>query len=303
MPIPDYQTLMLPLLKAVDDGQLYKLHEIREKLAEKYQLTPDERRELLPSGTQNVFDNRVAWAKTYLVKAKLLDAPKRAHVKITDRGLQVLSEHPDSINVAFLKQFQEFNEFIAPNPSKSEEAKPVINTTNELQTPIEKLDTSFKDLNQNLAVDLLDYIKGMDPYKFEILVIDLLQAMGYGGNREEAAQVTKKSGDGGIDGIINEDRLGLDKIYVQAKKWEGNVTISAIRDFGGTLLAHSAQKGVFITTSDFPKTAIDYCEKIDRTIILINGKRLTELMIEFNVGVAAKKAYVVKEVDSDYFEA
>ncbi|WP_321285802.1 restriction endonuclease [uncultured Sunxiuqinia sp.] len=303
MPIPDYQTLMLPLLKAVDDGKIYKLNEVREMLATEYSLTPEQRRELLPSGTQNVFDNRVAWAKTYLVKAKLLDAPQRAHIKIAERGRKVLTEHPDSINVAFLKQFQEFNEFISPNNSKSEQTDAVTTTTTaEFQTPIEKLDTSFKDLNQNLAVDLLDYVKRMDPYKFEILVIDLLQAMGYGGNREEAAQVTKKSGDGGIDGIINEDRLGLDKIYVQAKKWEGNVTISAIRDFGGTLLAHSAQKGIFITTSDFPKTAIDYCEKIDRTIILINGKRLTELMIEFNVGVAAKKTYVVKEVDSDYFE-
>ena len=301
MPVPDYQSLMLPLLQFTQDGKEYKVSQLREELARKFKLTPEERRELLPSGTQNVFDNRVAWAKTYLVKAKLLDAPKRAHVKITDRGLKVLAEKPDSINVAFLKQFDEFNAFISPNTSKDEqEAMP---TSNELHTPIEKLDTSFRDINQKLAIELLDYVKGMDPYKFELLVIDLLQAMGYGGNREEAAKVTKKSGDGGIDGIINEDRLGLDKIYVQAKKWEGVVTISAIRDFGGTLLAHSAQKGIFITTSDFPRTAIDYCEKIDRTIILINGKHLTELMIEFNVGVAAKKTYLLKEVDGDYFEA
>ncbi|KOH44605.1 restriction endonuclease [Sunxiuqinia dokdonensis] len=292
---------MLPLLQFAQDGKEYKVSQLREELARKYRLTPEERRELLPSGTQNVFDNRVAWAKTYLVKSKLLGAPKRAHVKITNRGLRVLGEKPDSINVAFLKQFDEFSAFISPNTSKDEqEATP---TSNEFHTPIEKLDTSFRDINQKLAVELLDYVKGMDPYKFELLVIDLLQAMGYGGNREEAAKVTKKSGDGGIDGIINEDRLGLDKIYVQAKKWEGVVTISAIRDFGGTLLAHSAQKGIFITTSDFPRTAIDYCEKIDRTIILINGKHLTELMIEFNVGVAAKKTYLLKEVDGDYFEA
>ena len=206
------------------------------------------------------------------------------------------------INAAFLKKYDEFNEFIAPNVPKDKQKEQVKIVESDNQTPIEKLDASFTDLNQKLAIELLEYVKEMDPYKFEILVIDLLQAIGYGGNRVEAAQVTKKSGDGGIDGIINEDRLGLDKIYVQAKKWEGNVTISAIRDFGGTLLAHSAQKGIFITTSDFPKTAIEYCKRIDRTIILINGKRLTELMIEFNVGISSRKTYVIKEVDSDYFE-
>ena len=303
MSIPDYQTLMLPLLQVVKDGNTYKISEIKEILAKEFQLSPDERRELLPSGTQRVFDNRIAWAKTYLFKAKLLDVPKRAHIKISQRGINVLAQSPAFINGAFLKQFQEFNEFIAPNTSVGELGEVVTTTEVDNQTPLEKLDTAIKDFNKKLAQDLNDCLKDIDPYKFEILVLDLLQAMGYGGNREEAAQVTKKSGDGGIDGIINEDRLGLDKIYVQAKKWEGNVTISAIRDFGGTLLAHSAQKGIFITTSDFPQSAIDYCEKIDRTIILINGKRLTELMIEYNIGVTPRKTYVVKDVDSDYFES
>lgn len=294
MSVPDFQSIMLPVLKATSKDKQWQLTAIRDELARSFHLSPDERRELLPSGTQRVFDNRVAWAKTYLVKAKLLDAPQRAHIKITDRGLKMLAGQPGSISVSFLKQFPEFNGFVAPNDLKTGQIASAVNP-DERQTPIEKLDDAVRDLNQKLSVELLDY-------KFEILVIDLLQAKGYGGNREEAAQVTKKSGDGGIDGIINEGRLGLDKIYVQAKKWEGTVTISAIRDFGGTLLAHSARKGIFITTSDFPKTAIDYCERIDRTIILINGKRLTELMIEYNVGVSAKKTYVVKEVDSDYFE-
>ncbi len=302
MSVPDFQSIMLPLLKVVANGKQWQLTAIREELARSFHLSPDERRELLPSGMQRVFDNRVAWAKTYLIKAKLLEAPQRGQIKITDRGLNILTEKPGSISVGFLKRFPEFNEFIAPNDLKPGQVASAV-SPDERQTPIEKLDNAVRDLNQKLAVELLDYIREMDSYKFEILVIDLLQAMGYGGNREEAAQVTKKSGDGGIDGIINEDRLGLDKIYVQAKKWEGTVTISAIRDFGGTLLAHSAQKGIFITTSDFPRTAIDYCERIDRTIILINGKRLTELMIEYNVGVSAKKTYVVKEVDSDYFES
>jgi restriction system protein len=302
MPIPDYQTLMLPVLKTVSDGGTYKIQEIKERLSKEFNLSPEERRELLPSGTQPIFDNRIAWAKTYLVKARLMEVPQRAYMKISERGLNILSQNPKKINVAFLKQFDEFNEFIAPNAPQDKQEEKVELIESDNQTPIEKLDASIKDLNQKLAVELLEYIRVMDPYKFEILVIDLLQAMGYGGNREEAARVTKKSGDGGIDGIINEDRLGLDKIYVQAKKWNGSVTISAIRDFGGTLLAHSAQKGIFITTSDFPKTAIEYCERIDRTIILINGKKLTELMIEFNVGITATRTYVVKEVDSDYFE-
>ncbi len=303
MPIPDYQSLMLPLLEALKDGKTHKLSDIKEKLSEQFNLTPEDRRELLPSGTQRVFDNRVAWAKTYLVKACLLDAPKRAHVCISERGKNVLASNPEKINVAFLKQFEEFNAFIAPNNENAEqEASQVLTVEDEVQTPQELLDASYKKLNEKLSQELLESVKAMDPYKFEILVIDLLQAMGYGGNREEASQVTKKSGDGGIDGVINEDRLGLDKIYVQAKKWDGNVTISAIRDFGGTLLAHSAQKGVFITTSDFPMTAHEYCRNIDRTIILINGQRLTELMIEYNVGISPKKTYVIKEVDSDYFE-
>lgn len=300
MPIPDYQSLMLPLLEVTKDGKTRKISAIKEQLAAKYMLTPEERRELLPSGTQPVFDNRVAWAKTYLVKAQLLEAPKRAHVKITQRGLDILSKNPELINVAFLKQFDEFNEFIGIN--KEDKPKVSVETDIENQTPAEKLDYVYRELNKNLAQELKAYLNNMDPYKFEILVIDLLQAIGYGGNRVEAAQVTRKSKDGGIDGIINEDRLGLDKIYVQAKKWEGNVTISAIRDFGGTLLAHSAQKGIFITTSDFPRTAIEYCERIDRTIVLINGIRLAELMIEFNIGISSRKTYVIKEVDSDYFE-
>ncbi|MGF7140034.1 restriction endonuclease [Roseimarinus sediminis] len=301
MSIPDYQSLMLPILETVSDEKVYKVSEVRNILAERFHLTPDQRRELLPSGTQPIFDNRVAWAKTYLVKAHLLEAPKRAHIEITSRGKDILKQNPDSINVRFLKQFEEFNNFIAPNV-ESESEEELLHTQNDQKTPIERLDAAYNEINQNLAKELKEHLKNIDPYQFEILVLDLLQAIGYGGNREEAARVTRKSGDGGIDGIINEDRLGLDKIYVQAKKWEGNVTISAIRDFGGTLLAHSAQKGIFITTSDFPKTAIEYCERIDRTIVLINGRRLAELMIEFNIGISSRKTYVIKEVDSDYFE-
>jgi restriction system protein len=302
MSIPDYQTLMLPLLESVSDGAVYSIHQVKEKLSAVFSLTPDERRQMLPSGTQPLFDNRVAWAKTYLLKAGLLESPQRAQIKITKLGKDILLKKPIMINIAFLKQFDSFNQFIGATAKESTTpATPEIETDS--QTPTEKIDSLVANLKQKLAQDLMEYLKGIDPYKFESLVLDLLQAMGYGGNREEAAQVTRKAKDGGIDGIINEDRLGLDKIYVQAKKWEGNVTISAIRDFGGTLLANSAHKGIFITTSDFPKTAHEYVEKIDRTIILINGKRLTELMIEYGIGVTVEKTYIVKDVNRDYFES
>lgn len=301
MSIPDYQSIMLPLLLSVSSGTSFKINEVRERLAVLFELTPNERRELLPSGSQPIFDNRVAWAKTYLLKAGLLESPQRAQIKITKRGSDILQKNPNLINVAFLKQFNEFNEFIG-STNKINPTTTIVEDELDAQTPVEKIDALFDNLKQKLAQELMQCLKSIDPYKFEILVLDLLQAMGYGGNREEAAKVTKKSGDGGIDGIINEDRLGLDKIYVQAKKWEGSVTISAIRDFGGTLLAHNARKGIFITTSDYPKSAIEYCERIDRTIILINGKRLTELMIEYNIGVSAQRTYTMKEVDSDYFE-
>lgn len=301
MPLPDFQTLMFPFLKVVHDGREYKISEVREMLAKKLEITPQQRRELLPSGSQPIFDNRVAWTKTHLAKAGLLESPRRGIISISEKGTDVLKQNPPKINIAFLKQYPTYIDFITPNQQKEENSEP-ITTEESINTPSEIIESAIIQMNKQLSQDLRDSLNNMDPYKFEVLVIDLLQAMGYGGNREEAAQVTKKSGDGGIDGIINEDRLGLDKIYVQAKKWEGNVTISSIRDFGGTLLAHSAQKGIFITTSDFPKSAIDYCEKIDRTIILINGKRLTELMIEYNVGVSMRKTFVMKEVDSDYFE-
>ncbi|TKG95177.1 restriction endonuclease [Puteibacter caeruleilacunae] len=300
MAIPDYQSMMLPMLEAMTDGQQYRLADLREILAIRYNITPEQRRELLPSGTTRVFDNRVGWAKTYLTKAGLLTSPKRGFVAISERGREALTENLEIINNAYLKQFKEFRDFLSPNGNSK--SKDELESVQESKTPLELLEAAHKDLQQKLASELLDYVSKMDPYKFESLVLELLKAMGYGEYREEAALVTKKSGDGGIDGIINEDRLGLDKIYIQAKRWTGNVTISAVRDFAGTLLGLNAQKGVFITTSDYPKTAHDYCEKIDRTIVLINGTRLAQLMIEYGIGVSTRKTFTVKELDGDYFE-
>jgi len=299
MPIPDFQELMLPLLKATADGNLHKTADLKELLAKEFDLSDEERRELLPSGTQSRFDNRVIWAKTYLAKSLLLDTPKRAHVAISDRGRGVLANPPEKIDRSFLMQYKEFVEFISPN-NKVEEAVKTVEQNN--QTPKEKLEEAHQQIKRMLISQLQDVLSDIDPYKFEQLVIDLLQAIGYGGNRAEAAQVTKKSADGGIDGIINEDRLGLDKIYIQAKRYNNPVPIREVRDFGGAMLAHNARKGVFITTSEFPESARDYAQNIDRTLILIDGKRLAELMIEYNIGISPKETFVYKEIDSDYFE-
>ncbi len=299
MPIPDFQELMLPILKAIADGNLYKTSELKELLAAEFNLTEEERRELLPSGTQSRFDNRVVWAKTYLAKSLLLDTPKRAHITISERGREVLKKAPDSIDRSFLMQYDEFRRFISPN-NKSEKESKAVESGN--KTPKENLEEAHQQINRILNGQLRDVLSSIDPYKFEQLVIDLLQAIGYGGNRAEAAQVTKKSADGGIDGIINEDRLGLDKIYIQAKRYCNPVPIREVRDFGGAMLAHNARKGVFITTSEFPDSARDYAQNIDRTLILIDGKRLAQLMIEYNIGISPKETFVYKEIDSDYFD-
>jgi restriction system protein len=301
MPIPDYQSIMLPLLQCVADEQIHKFRELIKLLAQKFKLTEEDRRELLPSGKQPLFDNRVGWANTYLKKAGLLQSEKRGFVQITNLGLEVLNSNPEKINAAFLRQYDSFNEFVGTNGKDSVDTIEQTEASDN-QTPKERFEEAYLQINSLLIGQLSDQLAKIDPYKFEELVLDLLQAIGYGGNRSEAAQVTKKSADGGIDGIINEDRLGLDKIYIQAKRYNNTVPVKEVRDFAGAMLAHNARKGVFITTSDFPASAKDFAEKIDRTLILIDGKRLAELMIEYNIGISPKETFVYKEVDSDYFE-
>lgn len=301
MPVPDYQSIMLPLLKAVADEQIHKFRELIEKLAQEFELTEENRRELLPSGKQPLFDNRVGWGNTYLKKAGLLQSEKRGFVQITNLGLQVLNNNPSRVDAAFLRQYDSFNEFVGTNGKDSEESnEQTVESDN--QTPKEKFEKAYQQINRLLIGQLTDQLTKVDPYKFEELVLDLLEAIGYGGNRSEAAQVTKKSADGGIDGIINEDRLGLDKIYIQAKRYNNTVPVKEVRDFAGAMLAYNARKGVFITISDFPSSAKDFADKIDRTLILIDGKRLAELMIEYDIGISPKETFVYKEIDSDYFE-
>ncbi|MGC9393767.1 MAG: restriction endonuclease [Anaerolineae bacterium] len=299
MPIPDFQSIMLPLFKFSGDGQERSLRETIEMLADQYGLTNEERNELLPSGQQAVFDNRVGWARTYMNKAGLLESTRRGYYKITPRGQQVLQSNPDKINAAFLRQFPEFVEFQRPSKDKSDEIDDQEN--NETQIPEEVIETAYQAMRQELADELLQVIKDHSLVFFERLVIDLLVKMGYGGTRKDAGQAIGRSGDEGIDGIIKEDRLGLDIVYIQAKRWEGVVGRPEIQKFAGALQGQRAKKGVFITTSAFSQAALDYVSLIDNKIVLIDGDMLAQLMIDYNIGVASVAAYELKRIDSDYF--
>lgn len=300
MAIPDYQSIMLPLLKYADDQQEHSLRQSIEALADQVGLTPEERNELLPSGRQATFDNRVGWARTYLKKAGLLQSPRRGYFQITDRGLQVLAEKPDAISAKFLTQFEEFQEF--QNLSKKDDSPGTEGgDTGSSQTPEELLEQSVQQINDSLAAELLQTIKNSSPSFFERLVVDLLVTMGYGGTRKDAGQTIGRSGDGGIDGIIKEDRLGLDVIYIQAKRWENPVGRPEIQKFAGALQGMRARKGVFITTSSFTHEARDFVSRIDSKIILIDGHQLASFMIEHDVGVSPAASYVVKRIDTDYF--
>lgn len=298
MAIPDYQSIMLPLLRFAGDNQEHSLREAIETLAEEFNLTDEEKKELLPSGQQATFDNRVGWARTYMKKAGLLETTRRGYFQINERGLNVLKDKPEKINVQFLEQFKEFIEFRKKsNNNKKESTQEEL----PLETPEESLESAYQKLREGLATELLQAVLKCSPTFFERLVVDLLVKMGYGGSRKEAGQALGKSGDGGIDGIIKEDKLGLDIIYIQAKRWEGTVGRPEIQKFAGALQGQRARKGIFLTTSGFSKEAIEYVKYIDSKIILIDGTRLSEYMIDHNVGTSPIAAYEVKRIDSDYF--
>ncbi|MFO8080992.1 MAG: restriction endonuclease [Armatimonadota bacterium] len=300
MAIPDYQSIMLPLLEFAGDGQEHSLRETIEALADQFELTREERTQLLPSGQQATFDNRVGWARTYLKKAGLLRSTRRGYYKITDRGRQVLAEQPSEITAAYLRRFPAFVEFQTPTQvaaDKTEMAEP-----DSAQTPEEEIEEAYQRLRLGLSQELLSTIKHSSPAFFERLVIDLLVKMGYGGTRKDAGEAVGHSGDGGIDGIIKEDRLGLDIVYIQAKRWdEGVVGRPEIQKFAGALAGQKARKGIFITTSTFSQPALEYASVIESKIVLIDGETLGQLMIDFSVGVAPVASYEVKRLDSDYF--
>ncbi|GAB3893837.1 restriction endonuclease [Larkinella knui] len=302
MPIPDYQSIMLPLLKYVADGKEHKFNDVVERLSVIFQLSDEERAELLPSGQAFLFGNRAGWAKTYLKKSGLLDSPKRGIIKLTDRGKNVLKQNPPTINIAFLKQYPEFLEFqSAKKQDNDEQATELISVAQ--QTPEETLESAYFSIRKSLAQDLLDKVVSLPPVFFEKLVVELLVRMGYGGSIKDAGKAIGKSGDEGIDGTIKEDKLGLDIIYIQAKRWKtGNVVgRPEIHKFIGALAGQGAKKGIFITTSSFTKEASDYVPRNETKIVLINGVELAQLMIDYNLGVSVQQIYEIKRIDNDYF--
>jgi restriction system protein len=298
MPIPDYQTVMLPLLRLLGDQKEHSLPSVIDALGGEFQLSDEERNRLLPSGNQAVFRNRVGWARTYLKKAGLLEYPRRGFLAITPRGVHVLSKGPGRIDVKFLEQFAEFVEFKTTRKEKAS----VAGDDDDDSTPEEALEAAYAKIRASLENELLQQVKSSSPEFFERLVVDLLVKMGYGGSRSDAGRSVGRSGDGGVDGIIKEDRLGLDAIYLQAKRWgEATVGRPDIQKFAGALQGQRAKKGVFITTSTFSNDALEYAERIDSKIVLIDGLTLAGLMIDHDVGVTLAGAYQIKRLDLDYF--
>ncbi len=304
MPIPNYQSCMLPLLRFAGGGAEHALKEAVAALTEEFRLTEVEKSEYLPSGQQTVIQNRVAWARTYMKKAGLLASPRRGYLSITDRGRAVLRENPPAIDVKYLERFPAFIEFKELRHEKEGDSPAVaaIPTIDVGKTPHEALESAYERLRAELVAEILSTIKVSEPVLFEEIVVDLLVKMGYGGSRKDAGQAIGRRGDEGIDGIIKEDRLGLDIIYIQAKRWEATVGRPEIQKFAGALDGQRARKGVFITTSDFSREAEDYVSRIDKKIILMDGQTMARLMIDFGVGVTSVSTYEIKKLDSDYFE-
>ncbi len=296
MAIPDYQSIMLPLLKFSSDNKEHSVHEAVDVLANQFNLTNEERKELLPSGQQEIFFNRVGWARTYMKKAGLLRSPKRGLLVITDIGLDVLKENPRTIDNNFLMQFEEFKEF-----RKRKKKNGYGNGDDNGKTPEEEFEVAYENLRSELSSEVIQQLKQCPPTLFERIVVEVLVKMGYGGTLKDAGKAIGKSGDEGIDGIIKEDRLGLDIIYIQAKRWENVIGRPEIQKFAGALQGQRAKKGIFITTSNFSKEAVEFASKIETKIILIDGEKLSEYMIDFNVGVTKVSTFELKKIDSDYF--
>lgn len=301
--IPDFQSLMLPLLELVSDKKEHTFGDIKEKLAEKFKVSDEERKELLASGNQSVFDNRVGWARTYLKKSGLIESPKRALFNITELGLKTLDEKPSRIDIKYLRRFPAFLEF--QNVSKSdEETEESTQISNLDKTPEELLDKAYQSIRKSLANEILNKVIEQTPNFFERLVVELLVKMGYGGSIKDAGKAIGKTNDEGIDGTIKEDKLGLDIIYIQAKRWkQGNIVgRPELQKFVGALAGQGAKKGIFITTSDFSKDAKEYTPRNETKIVLINGEQLAQLMIDYNIGCTPQQNYELKKIDSDYFD-
>jgi len=304
MAIPGYEAMMLPLLELLQDGKEHEKSEIIEGLSNYFNLSEEEKNERRHNKAQTILSNRTEWAKTYLKNAVLIANPKRGVICITPRGLEVLNSKPKELTKKYLEKFPEYQEWSKSSGDKTpivdDGSKHIVKTNS--QTPDDILEASYKTLRATLAQELLEKVKKCKPSFFENLVVDLLLAMGYGGSREEAGHVIGKVGDGGIDGVIHEDKLGLDVVYIQAKRWEGTVGSPTVMGFAGSLDHVHAKKGIILTTSQFSQDAIEYVTKIEKKIVLVDGKKLAQLMIDFDIGVTETSRYVIKNIDSDYFE-
>ena len=301
MPIPTFQSILLPFLDFASDKKQHSLKECIEYLTRYFNLTEDEQKRLLPSGKQTIFFNRVGWSRTHLKKAGLLEYPSRAFFQITSRGLELLKNKPEKITISLLKQYPEYLDFVGITVIVSKQLDSVTETIRDnQQTPEELLEYSYQEIRGNLALEILEKVKSCPPDFFEKLVVELLVKMGYGGSIKEAGRAIGKTGDEGIDGIIKEDRLGLDKIYIQAKRWENTVGRPDIQQFKGALADQVAKKGVFITTSNFSKEAVESAKKSG--IVLIDGSKLTSLMIEFGLGVQIERSFHIYKIDQDRFD-
>ena len=305
MAVPDYQSLMLPVLLASTIGEV-RIGDAVDRLADQLNLTPEDRAQLLPSGKQTLLGNRIHWAKTYLTKSGLLESTRRGHFKITQRGLQVIASHPSRIDNEFLNQFAEFRQFKEKSANDAAQGAqliepPLISRT---ETPDEAMRAAHKQVETSLGQDLLDRIRSAPPAFFERLIVNLLLAMGYGGSAADAGRAIGRSGDDGVDGVIDQDALGLDRVYIQAKRYAAGNSIGAgaIRDFFGSLDRHKATKGLFVTTSTFSPSAKETTEFLSKRIVLIDGENLAKLMIRYNVGCRIEEVLHIKKVDEDFFE-
>lgn len=304
MAVPDFQSIMLPFLQSLADGQQQRTRELMPRLASQFHLSDTDLRQLLPSGTQRVFENRVYWVSSYLRHAGLIESPQRGVVRITENGRKVLANPPDRITVGYLMRLPSFQPFGSQTTAAGGlgigHVPPAVKASD--RTPEEDLEATWLTIRDALGQDLLGRIKTCSPSFFERLVVDLLVTMGYGGSVVDAGQSVGMSGDGGVDGIIKEDKLGLDVVYIQAKRWEGQVGRPVVQAFAGSLEGFRARKGVPITTSGFSADARTYANQIEKRIVLIDGTNLVRLMMEHGVGVTRAKTYDVQRIDLDYFD-
>ena len=307
MAVPDYQTLMLPLLRhAAEKGGETHIGALADEIANELKLTADDLAALIPSGGQTLLLNRLHWAKSYMQRAGIIESTRHGYFRVTQMGIELLKEKLNRVDNSVLSRFPEFVEWRKRSASSSQREKAIersVEVELEKSSPEDQISSGYREIQEALAIDLIDRIRNAPPVFFEKLIVDLLVAMGYGGGRAEAGKALGRSGDGGVDGVINEDALGLDVVYVQAKRYAaGNsVPVSAVRDFVGSLEGFRASKGVFVTTSSFPTSAIDFAQKVSKRVVLIDGVDLARFLIKYKIGVRTKDTYEVNIMDEDYF--